>query len=133
MTLVEVERACFENCSLHKLMLRTYTNITVSFDLEQPTMHTRAQTASPDSEEMKSEELKTVHKALVDLQQRVGSQKSLVDSEDARRRTRSPTPTRAAHVWLRTLFLHHLVMDKPHACGESSDSGCHQTRAHSGL
>ena len=42
MTLVEVERACFENCSLHNLMLRTYTNITVSFDLEQPTMHTRA-------------------------------------------------------------------------------------------
>ena len=49
-TLVEVERACFENCSLHKYMLRTYTNITLSFDLEQPTMHTRAQTASSDSE-----------------------------------------------------------------------------------
>eukprot|EP01052_Picozoa_sp_SAG31_P079227 SAG31_NODE_38847_length_292_cov_33.274611_1_plen_46_part_10 len=39
-TLVEVELACFENCSLHNLMLHTYTNITVSFDLEQHTMHT---------------------------------------------------------------------------------------------
>ena len=49
-TLVEVERACFENCSLHKSMLHTYLQINADFDLEQPTMHTRAQKASSDSE-----------------------------------------------------------------------------------
>ena len=48
--MVEVERAKIGNCSLHKLMLHTYLQIKADFDLEQHTMHTRAQEASSDSE-----------------------------------------------------------------------------------
>eukprot|EP01052_Picozoa_sp_SAG31_P086399 SAG31_NODE_47054_length_251_cov_35.927632_1_plen_68_part_01 len=61
---------------------------------------------------MKSEKLRTVRKALVDFSQRVGSQAQIIRHEGARRRTRSPTPTRADSKWLRTLFAQHTVMNK---------------------
>ena len=50
-TLVGVERAPTLDFSILRLMLHTYTHAKTFFDLEQPTMHTRAQEASSGSEE----------------------------------------------------------------------------------